>query len=99
MTPLLSSVLGVNVKHDSHCLGHDVYTALSRHPCTSTPRDIPLRSVDALLTELAARCIWSSEDVKKRRSKRTKEDILRDLLCGTSADSVAFLVQVGDSTW
>lgn len=97
LTPLLSSILGVDFKSTSHCLGQDVYNALTKCPSTSTSRtrNISLHRVDELLTELAARCIWSSECVKKKRSRRTKEDILRDLLCGIPAESVAFLTQVG----
>lgn len=97
LVPLLSSILGVDIPLTSHCLGIAAYNALSKVPSSSKRTCLSLHRIDELLNELAAKCIWSSDCVKVNKSRRTKDDILRDLFSGLTPESVAFTVQVGRS--
>ncbi|TIC42210.1 DNA ligase/mRNA capping enzyme [Wallemia mellicola] len=94
LVPLLSSILGVDIPLTSHCLGIAAYNALSKVPSSSKRTCLSLHRIDELLNELAAKCIWSSDCVKVNKSRRTKDDILRDLFSGLTPESVAFTVQV-----
>lgn len=97
LRPLLSSIFGIDIPPASHCLGIDAYNALSKVPSSSKRTCLSLQRINELLNELAARCIWSSACVKAHKSRRTKDDILRDLFSGLTPEGVAFAVQVGRS--
>ena len=97
LKPILKSLLNIDFSSDNNCLGSIVEHELSIKCSTSIFRQISIKRVDELLDELAARCVWSCESVKAKRSKRSKESILSDLLSGLHPIEVGFLVQVSNN--